>query len=673
MTRARGLLLVAMCAVTVTAAFGRQSLLSRADDLGPVRAGSSIEITLWMKMHDQQGLDALVAAQQAGKAPFLSSDQVRAQHAPTRAEVAKVASVLESDGFTVSGVGPDNLFVKATGTVARVQSTFNVELHQYRLSGRTFRASSRSATLPSGLAALVAAVGGLSDLAPEPQVARAGNKAMGSIHRPTDAEGMRAQPVPLDAAPSGLLFSAQCFYPPTEAEFTSNDGTTTAKYRGNGYGAPISSGPPNLPPCGYQPSEIQTAYNLKPLYQEGLTGSGTTVAIVDAYGSTTIANDVAAFSKYMGLPAPHLTIIGTPTESNFSTDKNAGWAGETTLDVEWVHAIAPGARIVLVVTPTNSFTDLFTGILTAASVPGVVSISNSWSGFDIGVAGDAEFYGAIDNIFKAIGAAGESIQFSTGDNGDNASVLGGLYTSTGWPASSPYVTGIGGVTVALDSQKRIAWQSSWGNTITEIADKTSLGNPPLDPPNNEGFVYGGTGGASDIYPKPRFQEDLPGERRLTPDISWVADPYTGVEIIYSTDAANDLGIEVIGGTSASCPMFSALWAIANQHAHHRLGQAAPRLYHLPPAAITDVVTPTSRHNVTGWMHDAGGSFPINSWELAAPLENLPSFVSALYNSPYSTRWFVLSFGLDSTLWTGPGWDPATGLGTPNGWHFVHAF
>jgi subtilase family serine protease len=451
--------------------------------------------------------------------------------------------------------------------------------------------------------------------------------------------------------------------------FTSAD--ASASYKGNRYGAPITSGPPNAPPCGYQPSEIQTAYNLTPLYKEGLTGKGTTVAIVDAYGSTTIAHDAAVFSQAMGLPAPDLTIIGTPTESNFSTDKNAGWATETTLDVEWVHAIAPGAKIVLVITPTNSFNDLFAGDITAYQL-GVASISNSWSGFDIGIAGDAEFYNAIDNIFKAIGAAGESIHFSTGDYGDNASQLGGLYTSTGWPASSPYTTGIGGVSVVLNADKRIAWQTSWGTNITEIADKASLGNPPIDPPNNEGFTSGGTGGASDTYPKPSYQHGLPGDRRLTPDISWVADPYTGVEIIYTGDTQGHLFIEVIGGTSASCPMFSALWAIANHNAHHPLGQAAPRLYRLSPGAITDVVNFSSENNVTGMIHDAGGSFPINSWELAAPLQNLPTFVSALYNSPFSTRWFVLTFGLDSTLPTGPGWDPATGLGTPNGLNFVHA-
>jgi subtilase family serine protease len=671
---ARMLFLCLMFAITSISAAPRQSRLSQASDLGPVNAASTIEITLWMKMHDQQGLDALVAAQQSGKTSFLSPEQVLAQHAPSHAEVARVADVLKADGFNVSGFGPNNLFVKASGTAELVQTTFQVELHKYDLKGRTFRASSRNATLPPALVPLVAAVGGLSDIAPEPQVAHAGVKAASSIHRPSEAEHIVPQPLRLSDAPNGLIFSEQCFYPPTSVNFVSADGTVTSRYQGNGYGAPISnSAAGTLPPCGYQPSEIQTAYNLTPLYQEGLTGAGTTVAIVDAYGSTTIGRDLAAFSQFMGLPPANLTIIGTPTESNFSTDANAGWASETTLDVEWVHAIAPGAKIVLVVAPTNSFSDLFSADITAASLPGVVSISNSWGSLEIDVVGYAEFYNAVDNIFKAIGATGESIQFSTGDSGDNAISTGGLYTTPGWPASSPYVTGIGGVSVALDSQKRIKWQTSWGNNLTEIADTTSLGNPPLDPPFNEGFVFGGGGGASDVYAKPYYQRHLSGERRLTPDISWVADPYTGVEIIYTGDAAGDLFIDVIGGTSVSCPMFSALWAIANQNAHHRLGQAAPLLYNLPTPAITDVVNSSSASNVTGTIDDSGGTFPVNSWELGAPLNSLPTFVSALYNSPFSTRWFVLTFGVDSTLATGKGWDPATGLGTPNGWNFVHAF
>jgi subtilase family serine protease len=527
--------------------------------------------------------------------------------------------------------------------------------------------------VPNELAGVVAAVGGLSDLGAEPQIARVGHSTMaGTAHRPADAEGLKAAPHPFAAGSDGLVYAAQCFYPPTTLYFSGNG--ATASYEGNVYGAPITNtAAGTVGPCGYQPSDLHTAYNLNALYAQGLTGSGVTIAIVDAYGSTTIANDVQAFSAAMGLPPAKLTIIGTPTENNYSTDANAGWAAETTLDVEWVHAIAPGAKIVLVVTPTNSFDDLFDGEAKAASVPGVVAISNSWSGYDIGITGDSEFYREADNVLKEIGAAGISVHFSTGDSGNNASALDGLYTTTGWPGSSPYATSVGGVSTVLGYNKQIAFQTSWGTNLTEIADTTALGSPPIDPLNNEGFVFGGTGGASDVYPKPFWQESLPGNRRQTPDISWLADPYTGVEIIYTGDAAGDLDIDVIGGTSLACPIFTALWGIAAQNAHHPLGQAAPRLYNLPAGAITDVTNVTSAGNVTGTIHDSGGVDIIGPGELAAPLYNLPSYISALYNSPYSTRWFVITFGLDSTLQVGPGWDNATGLGTPNPVPFVHAF
>jgi subtilase family serine protease len=636
-----------------------------------VEAASPIDITIWMKLRDQAGLDALVSGQQAGNSGYLSMQQLRAQHAPSSADVAKVAAFLKTQGFTVSA-GPDNLSIKASGTVARVQSAFQVELHQYDFYGRTFRASARSATLPPELVPLVAAVSGLSSLRAEPQIARVGRNASTSVHTTADAEAMAPQPLMLGTQPAGLIFSAQCFFPPTTESFSGNG--VSATYQGNRYGTPPGTAAPNAPPCGYQPSDIQTAYNLTPLYQRGLNGAGTTIAIVDAFGSTTIAHDAQVFSAAMGLPPINLTVIGTPTESNFSGDANSGWATETTLDVEWVHAVAPGAKIVLVVTPTNSFSDLFNGIVTAASTPGVVAISNSWSGFDIGIVGDGEFYRAADSILQAIGAAGISVDFSTGDFGDNASQLGGLYTSTGWPGSSPFATAIGGVSVALDQNKHIAWQTSWGTELTEIADRASLGSPPLDVPNNEGFDAGGTGGFSDTYPKPFWQFGVPGDRRGTPDISWVADPFTGVEIIFTADAGGDLGIEVIGGTSVACPMFTALWGIATQRAHHLLGQAAPRLYRIPSesGAITDIVSMSSQNNVTGTVQDAGGTNPIRATELAAPLNNQPKFISALYNSPFSTRWFVLMFGVDSTLQAGPGWDQATGLGSPNGWAFVQA-
>jgi subtilase family serine protease len=669
---------IAAAVATAAAAPGRHSLPSQATDLGPVDGARPIEITLWMKLHDQPGLDALVAEQQAGKGSYLSMEQVRAQHAPSAAEVAKVAAFLRSQGFTVTPT-KDTLYVKATASAARVESEFKVDLHQYQLLGRTFHASSTRATVPAEIQPLVAAVGGLSSRGAEPQVVLAGRTAATNVHTTADAEGLPPQALPFNPQSNGLYFSAQCFYGTTSQSFSGNG--VSATYQGNRYGAPISNGPPNAAPCGYQPSDLQTAYNLTPLYQHGLNGTGMTIAIVDAFGSTTIATDAQVFAAAMGLPPVNLTVIGTPTESNFSTDAHASWATETTLDVEWVHAVAPGAKIILVVAPTNSFSDLFTGIITAASQPGVVAISNSWGGFDtayFGIAAESAIYNPIDSLLQAIGAAGISVNFSTGDDGDSASKLGGLYTSTGWPASSPFVTAVGGVSVALDANKHIAWQTSWGTELTEIADTVALGSPPIDAANPgpfpEGFIYGGTGGFSDAYPKPFWQAGVPGNRRGTPDISWVADPYTGVEFIYTSDSAGSLSIGTVGGTSVACPMFSALWGIANQRAHHPLGQAAPRLYRLSreSGAITDVANFSSPNNVTGTLVDSNGTSTMRASELAAPLNNQPNFVSALYNSQHSTRWFVITFGVDSTLTTGPGWDVATGLGTPNGWNFVQA-
>jgi hypothetical protein len=122
----------------------------------------------------------------------------------------------------------------------------------------------------------------------------------------------------------------------------------------------------------------------------------------------------------------------------------------------------------------------------------------------------------------------------------------------------------------------------------------------------------------------------------------------------------------------SRPLFSAVMAIAAQKAGHGLGQAAGLVYGLPAGAVTDVVPFSSASNVTGTITTAGGMANVTADQLAAPLGNTTTYYSSLYNSPFSTRWFVITFGTDSSLATTPGWDNVTGLGTPNGWNFVNA-
>jgi len=203
-------------------------------------------------------------------------------------------------------------------------------------------------------------------------------------------------------------------------------------------------------------------------------------------------------------------------------------------------------------------------------------------------------------------------------------------------------------------------------------------NPPTVPPLFFGFQEGGGGGSSIVYAKPGFQWAVPGEFRQVPDIAMNADPETGVEIIVTPDSVpgHEVVVEVFGGTSLSCPMFSALWAIANQAVGGGpLGQAAPLLYLLPGNAIIDVnLKPADTlQNVQGIIFNPPNPPTFESAAaLAQPLENTRLFVSALFQSSTSTRWDVFTFGTDSSLTTGPGWDNVTGLGTPNGAAFIKA-
>jgi subtilase family serine protease len=236
--------------------------------------------------------------------------------------------------------------------------------------------------------------------------------------------------------------------------------------------------------------------------------------------------------------------------------------------------------------------------------------------------------------------------------------------------------------LALNRDNTIDFQTGWGTNLTRIADRVSLGSPPVVPPLKVlgdpsfnpgtflGFQGGSGGGASGVFARPSFQSGLsvPGNTRVLPDISWIGDPFTGVEIIMTDPTSGQLTVSTIGGTSVACPMFSALMAIASEKAGHGLGQAAQLVYSLPAGAITDVTAVSSPTNVTGVIDGSA----ISADALASPLGNTTSYFSALYNSPFSTRWFVITFGTDTSLTTGPGWDNVTGLGTPNGLSFINA-
>jgi subtilase family serine protease len=634
-----------------------------APDTGAVDPTTVIAVTAWLEIHNKASLDALLRQQNTpGSAHYhawLTQAQIDATYSPTAREAKAVQNFLSAHDLTILAVAENNLYVKVQGAVADIEKTFHVQIDNFNVKGVTHRSNTADPSVdPAG--GLIVAVTGLDDVEYRPTNLRA-----------TASDGTAAPMIPIANSPNGLFFEGQCLRGVQTHTFSG--GGHTVSYTGNRYGADISNTTlGHLAPCGYQPSEVQTAYNMTSLYGAGLDGTGQTVVIVDAFGSTTIRTDAEVFSQVYGLPdltPANFQVLSAPgTVHNPGKGKfggSAGWVDEITLDVEWVHSVAPGANIALVISPNNG-SDLDEAINWAVVHHLGNTISNSWSSAE-GFGNPARLE-RDERILELAAAQGIDVNFSSGDFGDGVEYLTGSFKTVGYPASSPNATGVGGTSLFLNPDNTMAFQTGWGSNVTRL---TNPDGTPVVPPLNTpplGFQYGAGGGASLTFARPSFQSGLsvPGGTRLEPDIGFLADPFTGVEVIETVNG--QLSVGVFGGTSVACPMFSGIMAIAAQKAGHGLGQAAPLLYNLPAGAVADVTAVSSPNNVTGLIDGK----PITANQLAAPLGNTSSYFSALYNSPSSGRWDVVTFGTDSSLTTGPGWDDVTGVGTPNGLSFVDA-
>ena len=658
---------------------------SKPTVVGPEDQNKQVSVTVWLNLHNKATLDDMVKDMYDESSPnyhhFLTKEQYQSQFAPTAEDAGRVRSFLASHNMKVSSTDKMNHFVVAQGRVADAQAAFNVKINRAMVNGVMHRVTASEPTVSGSAGVVVAAVTGLSDLKYRSYASPAVDWETGEPYAG----------LPLSAAgANGLRFSANCLRPPETQVFTTNGGTPTATYTGNRYGADIDSPVPNLPSCGYDAAEIANAYGLTAAVRNGLDGTNQTIVIVDAFGSNTILADANAFSALNGLPP--LTDanfqIFTPNGSATCTADNGciagNWQFETTLDVEWAHAVAPGANIVLVLSADNSFTNLDVANLFAVQNGFGNVLSNSFGIPEIVLAQLAPSELVVENGISEIAAAlGISHNISTGDSGDNLAVNNADFgidsVSAGANSTSPFATAVGGTSTFLDANDNIKLQTGWGLNEVRIAEAAP--NPPTIPPLSFGFLEGAGGGPSMVYAQPKFQKGLPGKFRQTPDISMNADPETGNEIVVTpTSVAGDPQlVEVFGGTSLSTPMFSAVWALANQanaiNGGGALGQAAPLLYKLKGNAIIDVnlTKADTKNNVTGVIV-APPAKPqkLSADDLAAPLDGTRLYVSALFNSASSTRWDVFTFGTDSSLSTGPGWDNVTGLGTPNGDAFIKA-
>ena len=591
---------------------------------------------------------------------WLTKSEFVSKYAPTKADSQIVQDFFTANNLKIVSVGPDNFYVRAKGTVAAVNSAFHVSLNNYELNGKTVRANASDPVIGGVAGTMVAAVSGLDSLEYTHPALTTTSKLPAGKAPASAAGGSVKAGVTANSSPA---FDSACFGDKTVVETLTTSGSLPkATYSGHEY----TNNPAG---CGYTPQNIQEAYNLPALYKKGYDGTGQTIVILDWCGSPTITQDANAFSAQFGLPkltSKNFKIIYTPAPSYCEAPD-----AEINIDVEWAHAIAPGAGIDLVVPPSASFQDIDEGLFYAVDYQLGNVISGSYGAEEAYV--DPSILITEDLIAETAAVLGISENFSTGDDGDfTFDDPAANPPSVSTPADSPYATAIGGTSLALSPDNVIEWQAGWGTNLNSVDYEGTI----TDPPGDAGFFYGGSGGgASGFFAKPFYQASLRGPARQLPDISWLADPFTGAYIAISTPfALPELQYEVYGGTSLACPMFSALWAIANQEAGVALGQAAPYLYSMPASTITDIVPYNPGNHVVGTVTDAAGTTKYSAASLADPTEGTTQFASLLWNYPLEEDVvYILTFGTDLRLRTTAGWDNVTGLGVPKGAAFADYF
>jgi subtilase family serine protease len=626
-------------------------------------ADSSTRITLglWLHPRNQAALDALAADLYNPASPryrqWLTKADVLERFAPTAAQVETVRDFLEKGGLTGISEDPNRFYVRANATIAQAEKIFHVTINDYQVGGRTLRANAGDPVIAGPAGALVQAVSGFDSAVFQQTLklppASAG-AVLGQAHNPGDLNWAVAH---RDAAG----FQSACFPGPETKQVNTGGGYPKATYSGNGYYS-VAAG------CGYTPAKIYAAYNLNPLYRAGFDGKGQTIELIEPCGTPTLQADANTFSKRFGLPAltsANFRIVNYPAPSACS-----GYNPVINGDVEWAHAIAPGAKILVVVPPSSLPEDVDEATFYATSNGLGSVISGSYYAPEF-FTSKAEVQK--ENLISEIAATmGIATNYASGDYSNYT--YAHVPATVSVPADLPFATGVGGVSLALNGDGSVKFQAAWENHISILMSQGTINNPssPLD---FYGFGGGAGGGASKYFAKPGFQKSLAGNFRQVPDIAWLADPLTGGLIVVSQ--AGQFPSQVwyaYGGTELATPMFSALWAIANQVAGKKLGQAARYLYSMPASTITDIVPLTSARNLTADV--AMSASQSHRYDAAQTLAIEPSLFGGFYSvldvDPTGAV-YDLSFGQDYYLHPAKGWDPITGLGTPNGKTFADWF
>ena len=634
------------------------------EDLGPVDTATPISVAVWLRPHDQRAFDLAVAARSTPASALYHqwmTKQEIASFSTTQDDITSVVQALRQAGLQVDRPADDTAMLWASGNASAIQAAFGTPIHRFLQAGRESYANIAEPHLQHVSNALVAGITGLSNAPMTPFVLR-----------PTDPRTGK----PMAGTPwTGVLnpytvFTDTCFKAAAKISLDHPGPTgdvAHARYAGPEYTTRDLPGAP-FKTCGYRPNQLATHYGLDAVYAKGYLGQGQTIVIVDAYGSPTILSDANTFAKIMHLPeltAANFQVVypdGPPKGSPFKTN----WPEEVSLDVEWAHALAPLAKIVLVAAPDATTSELAYAIHYAAVHQLGDVISNSYGSPEAGT--DSSVATSFNAVIERAAAQGIAVNVSTGDAGDLG--LGTPVGAASIPADSPFATSVGGTSLNVPSDNGQV-DAAWGSTFSVLGNYARVAVPP----DVVGFVGGSGGGESVDFGKPLWQAQagLPGKGRQLPDISAVADPLTGGVIVADNGSGKAAVLLTIGGTSLSSPVFSAVWALAQQAAGERLGQAAPIIAAMPSGAVTDILpVQATKSNLSGTIRVAGVTTAYSPAEMVGLAETQPTGFVGIAGTFGLGQVDDLAFGADSSLTAAPGWDTATGFGEPNGLAFIEA-
>jgi subtilase family serine protease len=288
---------------------------------------------------------------------------------------------------------------------------------------------------------------------------------------------------------------------------------------------------------GFTPAQLQKAYGMDTLQNKG---AGITIAVVDAFGNPNVQADLNKYSATFGLPT---TAVGTVYPQGRPATFNQGWALETNLDVQMAHALAPSAKIVVEAAISPTVANLMGAVQDAYTNQGANVVSMSFGGAEF----STEIGAQADGIFLTGHKRGVSFTASSGDQGTGAQ----------YPASSPFVTAVGGTSLFTQPDGTYVKEAAWS---------------------------GSSGGLSTFEARPAYQRAFNNHiKRGVPDVAMVADPNTGVVVFDSFGMEAEKGFFILGGTSASAPLFAAVLAVANQQRNIDLKNTNTALYNVAEA------------------------------------------------------------------------------------------